>query len=93
MRLCIVKKMMSKAILTMVLVGIGLLMSAFSRGRVMMVSAAETTSTTNTVDGIIRITAQAQSVLRTVGMKVQLRWVIKPYVQEGLLEILQKVSL
>jgi len=50
MKLCIVKKMMSKAILTMVLVGIGLLMSAFSRGRVMMVSAAETTSTNNTVD-------------------------------------------
>ena len=50
MRLCIVKKMMSKAILTMALVGIGLLMSAFSRGRVKMVSAAETTSTNNTVD-------------------------------------------
>ena len=50
MRLCIVKKMMSKAILTMALAGIGLLMSAFSRGRVMMVSAAETMSANNTVD-------------------------------------------
>ena len=50
MKLCNVKKMMSKAILTMALIGIGLLMSAFSRGRVMMVSAAETMSANNTVD-------------------------------------------